>query len=81
MRCTAASPHACCRGQGAGLPPGQQRGLGPDRLVLDLPDSHAARSLKLPAPTGVVAAVRTGQPVPGTLRIVFTITSTCVREI
>ncbi|MBP8909757.1 MAG: DUF748 domain-containing protein, partial [Pseudoxanthomonas sp.] len=44
---------------------------GPDRLVLDLPDSHAARSLKLPAPTGVVAAVRTGQPVPGTLRIVF----------
>ena len=38
---------------------------GPDRLVLDLPDSHAARSLKLPAPTGVVAAVRTGQPVPG----------------
>ena len=44
---------------------------GPDRLVLDLPDSHAARSLKLPAPTGVVAAVRTGQPVPGTFRIVF----------
>ena len=44
---------------------------GPDRLVLDLPDSHAARSLKLPAPTGVVAAVRTGQPVAGTFRIVF----------
>lgn len=44
---------------------------GPDRLVLDLPDSQAARGLKLPAPAGVVAAVRTGQPVPGTLRIVF----------
>ncbi len=43
----------------------------PHRLVLDLPDSHAARGLKLPAPAGVVAAVRTGQPVPGTLRIVF----------
>ena len=43
----------------------------PHRLVLDLPDSHAARGLKLPAPTGVVSAVRTGQPVPGTLRIVF----------
>jgi len=44
---------------------------GPDRLVLDLPDSQAARDLKLPAPAGVVTAVRTGQPVPGTFRIVF----------
>jgi len=44
---------------------------GPDRLVLDLPDSQAARGLKLPAPAGVVTAVRTGQPVPGTFRIVF----------
>ena len=44
---------------------------GPDRLVLDLSDSQAARGLKLPAPAGVVTAVRTGQPVPGTLRIVF----------
>ena len=44
---------------------------GPHRLVLDLPDSHAARGLRLPAPAGVVSAVRTGQPVPGTLRIVF----------
>jgi len=44
---------------------------GPHRLVLDLPDSQAARGLKLPAPAGVVTAVRTGQPVPGTLRIVF----------
>ncbi|WP_372012890.1 N-acetylmuramoyl-L-alanine amidase [Pseudoxanthomonas sp. 10H] len=44
---------------------------GPDRLVLDLPDSSAARGLALPAAAGVVTAVRTGQPVPGTLRIVF----------
>ena len=44
---------------------------GPDRLVLDLPDSQAIRGLKLPAPAGVVAAVRSGQPTPGTLRIVF----------
>ncbi|KAF1695868.1 N-acetylmuramoyl-L-alanine amidase [Pseudoxanthomonas daejeonensis] len=44
---------------------------GPHRLVLDLPDSRAARGLKLPAPAGVVTSVRTGQPVPGTLRIVF----------
>lgn len=44
---------------------------GPDRLVVDLPDSSAARGLRLPAGTGIVKAVRTGQPVPGTLRIVF----------
>lgn len=43
----------------------------PHRLVVDLPDSQAARGLKLPAPAGVVTAVRTGQPVPGTFRIVF----------
>ncbi|AKC85697.1 N-acetylmuramoyl-L-alanine amidase [Pseudoxanthomonas suwonensis] len=43
----------------------------PHRLVLDLPDSQAVRGLQLPAPTGVVTAVRTGQPVPGTFRIVF----------
>lgn len=48
---------------------------GPDRLVLDLPESQAARDLKLPAPAGVVTAVRTGQPVPGTLRIVFELSS------
>ncbi|MFO7339601.1 MAG: N-acetylmuramoyl-L-alanine amidase [Lysobacteraceae bacterium] len=43
----------------------------PYRLVLDLPDSRAARALRLPAPAGVVTGVRTGQPVPGTFRIVF----------
>ncbi len=44
---------------------------GPNRLVVDFPDSSAIRNLKLPTPTGVVTAVRTGQPVPGTFRVVF----------
>ena len=43
----------------------------PDRLVVDLPASSAGRGLKLPAGAGMVKAVRTGQPVPGTTRIVF----------
>ena len=53
---------------------GQYRTLSltaPHRLVVDLPDSQAARGMRLPAPAGVVTSVRTGQPVPGTLRIVF----------
>lgn len=44
---------------------------GPERLVVDLPASSAARNLKLPGGQGIVSAVRTGQPSPGTLRIVF----------
>ena len=44
---------------------------GPNRLVVDFPDSSAVRNLKLPAPKGVITAVRTGQPVPGTFRVVF----------
>lgn len=44
---------------------------GPNRLVVDFPESSAVRNLKLPAPAGVVTAVRTGQPVPGTFRVVF----------
>ena len=44
---------------------------GPNRLVVDFPDSSAVRNLKLPVPKGVVTAVRTGQPVPGTFRVVF----------
>lgn len=48
---------------------------GPDRLVVDLPESSAPKQLKLPAPTGVVTAVRTGQPVPGTVRVVFELAS------
>ena len=44
---------------------------GPNRLVIDFPDSTGVRGLKLPAAVGVVTAVRTGNPVPGTFRIVF----------
>ncbi|MGJ4804254.1 N-acetylmuramoyl-L-alanine amidase [Luteimonas sp. SDU82] len=43
----------------------------PDRLVVDLPASRAADKLVLPAPAGVVKAIRRGQPEPGTVRIVF----------
>ena len=42
---------------------------GPDRLVVDLPASKAKAGLRLPAPTGIVRAVRTGQPDADTLRI------------
>jgi N-acetylmuramoyl-L-alanine amidase len=48
---------------------------GPDRLVVDLPDSSALKQLKLPAAAGVVTAVRTGQPEPGTFRVVFDLAS------
>ncbi|MGN6152619.1 MAG: N-acetylmuramoyl-L-alanine amidase, partial [Lysobacteraceae bacterium] len=41
----------------------------PERFVVDLPDTAAVR-LRLPAPAGVVRAVRTGQPAPGTTRLV-----------
>lgn len=44
---------------------------GPDRLVIDLPSSSLAKGLRLPAATGVVKSVRTGEPSPGTARIVF----------
>ena len=44
---------------------------GPDRLVVDFPGSRIASSLAAPAGAGVVKAVRTGQPVPGTSRVVF----------
>ncbi|AZR27030.1 N-acetylmuramoyl-L-alanine amidase [Xanthomonas vasicola pv. arecae] len=43
----------------------------PNRLVVDFPDSSGARGLKLPAAAGLVTSVRTGQPVPGTFRVVF----------
>lgn len=43
----------------------------PDRLVLDLPGSTARKPFTLPAPAGLVKAVRTGHPQPGTLRVVF----------
>lgn len=44
---------------------------GPDRLVVDLPASRLAKTFKLPAAAGIVKAVRTGEPQPGTARIVF----------
>ncbi|KAF1707323.1 N-acetylmuramoyl-L-alanine amidase [Pseudoxanthomonas sacheonensis] len=51
---------------------------GPDRLVVDLPASTAVRGLKLPAGAGIVKSVRTGQPTPDTLRIVFDLSSSVV---
>ncbi|KAF1726638.1 N-acetylmuramoyl-L-alanine amidase [Pseudoxanthomonas japonensis] len=48
---------------------------GPDRLVVDLPASTAKAGLRLPAPAGVVRAVRTGQPDANTLRVVFDLAS------
>jgi len=44
---------------------------GPDRLVVDLPGVALPRGLAMPAGTGIVRGVRSGQPVPGTTRIVF----------
>jgi N-acetylmuramoyl-L-alanine amidase len=43
----------------------------PDRLVLDLPATSIGAGLRLPDAIGIIKAVRTGQPAPGTLRIVF----------
>ncbi|MGI8560201.1 MAG: N-acetylmuramoyl-L-alanine amidase, partial [Luteimonas sp.] len=43
----------------------------PDRLVVDLPGSSLVRGFQLPAAVGMVKSVRSGQPVPGTTRIVF----------
>ena len=43
----------------------------PDRLVIDLPGVEVGRGLKLPTAAGLVKAIRTGHPVPGTTRIVF----------
>src|SRR5690606_6471910 len=43
----------------------------PERLVVDLPGVDPVRGLELPAAAGLVKDVRTGQPVPGTTRIVF----------
>lgn len=48
---------------------------GPDRFVVDLPQTTLGRNLQLPAPTGLIKSVRSGQPVPGTTRIVFDLTA------
>ncbi len=47
----------------------------PDRLVVDFPESRLGRGLSLPKAAGVVKAVRSGQPEPGTVRIVFDLAS------
>ncbi|HVQ32700.1 MAG TPA: N-acetylmuramoyl-L-alanine amidase [Lysobacter sp.] len=44
---------------------------GPDRLVVDFPDSRLGRRFQAPAGAGVVKSVRTGQPTAGTVRVVF----------
>jgi len=43
----------------------------PDRLVIDLPSTRTAPGFRLPGANGAVANLRTGQPAPGTLRVVF----------
>jgi N-acetylmuramoyl-L-alanine amidase len=43
----------------------------PDRLVIDLPATSLTTEFKLPGINGVISQVRTGQPTPGTVRVVF----------
>src|ERR1700758_2129924 len=40
---------------------------GPDRAVIDLPATHAPHGMALPAPAGLVSAVRFGHQPGGTL--------------
>jgi N-acetylmuramoyl-L-alanine amidase len=48
---------------------------GPDRAVIDLPDTHARHGLAVPAGMGLVSAVRLGHQPHGTLRIVLELKS------
>jgi len=48
---------------------------GPDRAVIDLPDTHAAHGMTVPAAAGLVSAVRVGHQPGGTLRIVLELRS------
>jgi N-acetylmuramoyl-L-alanine amidase len=43
----------------------------PERLVVDLPASQVRRGLAMPVGAGIVKSVRTGQPEPGIVRVVF----------
>jgi len=53
----------------------------PARLAVDFPASRLGARFALPSGMGVVRAVRKGQPVPGTVRIVFDLeTSVAARE-
>ena len=47
----------------------------PERLVVDFPDSRIGRALTMPAAAGAIKGVRTGQPQPGTVRVVFDLAS------
>ncbi|MBP6750408.1 MAG: N-acetylmuramoyl-L-alanine amidase [Xanthomonadaceae bacterium] len=48
---------------------------GPDRWVIDVSGIDAGKPLRLPAPAGLIKAVRTGRPAADTLRIVFDLAS------
>jgi N-acetylmuramoyl-L-alanine amidase len=48
---------------------------GPDRAVIDLPGTHAMHGMALPAPAGLVSAVRLGKQPGETLRIVLELRS------
>jgi len=48
---------------------------GPDRTVIDLPNTHAGHGMALPAPAGLVSAVRLGKQPGDTLRIVLELKS------
>lgn len=50
----------------------------PERLVVDLSGTRQAKALRLPPANGLVRGVRSGQPTPGTLRIVFDLASPVV---
>lgn len=61
--------------------PGQYKLIrlsNPERLAVDFSNSHLARHLALPAAAGIVQAVRTGQSSPGTVRVVFDLSSKVV---
>ena len=47
----------------------------PERLVVDFADSRLARSMGMVKATGAIKSVRTGQPTPGTVRVVFDLAS------
>jgi N-acetylmuramoyl-L-alanine amidase len=47
----------------------------PDRAVIDLPDTHLAYRMAVPAAAGLVSAVRVGHQPGGTLRIVLELKS------